>query len=309
MVPTVLEMTAVTSPGSAAPPDSAASAPAPLSAPAPASAPWRDDPDAVRPIVLLVGGFLTSPPVYRRVAARLCARGAEAVVVAPVWTPDWLLVTRRGLGPVVTRAGRALIRAGELSAASPGSRGAPVLVVGHSAGGMIARLLTSPEPFEGRKLGAAGRIGALVTLGTPHGVAARGDIGGRVSATASAFASRAVPGAMYAPFVGYVAVASRSEVGSRHGDGRAQTAHRFYRGMLGRAADGHPEIEGDGLIPLDSALLDGALAIVLDDTVHGHLGGRPWYGSDERIDRWWPTALEAWHAALRARVGQRFIER
>jgi len=41
---------------------------------------------------------------------------------------------------------------------------------------------------------------------------------------------------------------------------------------------------------------------LLDDTVHGHFGGRPWYGSDERIDRWWPAALDAWHAALRSRV-------
>jgi hypothetical protein len=266
---------------------------------------WRDDPDAVGPTVLVMGGFLTSPPSYRQMAARLRARGAAEVLIAPVWTPDWLLVARRGLGPVVTRTGRALLRAGEVAGASSASLGAPVLVVGHSAGGITARVLTSPEPFEGRRLGAAGRIGAIVTLGTPHTVSPDGDIGARVHAAGATFAARVVPGAAFAPFVGYVAVASRSEVGRLDGDGRALTAHRFYRGLLGRAAEGRAVIEGDGLIPVESALLDGAVPILLEDTVHGHFGGRPWYGSDERIDRWWPAALDAWHAALRARVAAR----
>ncbi len=263
---------------------------------------WRDDPDAVRPVVLVAGGFLSSPPVYRRLAARLRRRGAIAVVVAPVWTADWLLVPVRGMGPVVTRTGRALLRAGELAAASSESRSAPVLVVGHSAGGVTARVLTSSEPFEGRRLGAAGRIGAIVTLGSPHHVAADGDIGSRIGAAAAAYADRVVPGAAFAPFVGYVSVSTRGVVGRLDGDGRALTAYRFYRGLLGAAADGRATIEGDGLVPVDAALLDGAVRIVLDDTTHGPSFGSPWYCSDERIDRWWPAALDAWHAALRARV-------
>ncbi len=117
---------------------------------------WREDPATVAPTVLIVGGFLTSPPFYWRLRDGLLERGAPGVVIAPVWTPDWLLSAVRGFGPIVTRAGRALLQAGEVSRASDGSRGAPVLLVGHSAGGMIARLLTSPEPFAGRRLGAPG---------------------------------------------------------------------------------------------------------------------------------------------------------
>jgi hypothetical protein len=252
--------------------------------------------------VLLVGGFLTSPPLYRRVAARLRTRGAAEVVVAPVWIQDWLLAAGRGLGPIVTRTGRALLRAAVLSGASPVSRGTPVLVIGHSAGGMTARLLTSPERFEGRRLAGAGRIGAIVTLGTPHAVAADGDIGSKMSARATAFASRTVPGATYAPLIGYLSVAGRGVEGRLDGDGRARTAHRFYRGLLGSAAAGRATIEGDGLVPLECARLEGATQLVLDDTQHSPFAGAPWYGSETRIDLWWPAALDAWHGALQARL-------
>ncbi len=268
--------------------------------PSPARAPsWRNDPDGVAPTVLVLGGFLTSPPIYRPFAARLRARGAADVLVARIWTPDWLLVTVRGMGPVVTRAGRGLLLAGERSAASSLSRGAPVLIVGHSAGGIVGRLLTSPEPFAGRRLGASERIGAIATLGTPHHVAPGADIGGRVSGMVSAFVERVVPGAAFAPRVGYVTVASRAVEGRADGDGGARTALRFYRGLLDVAGD---RIEGDSVVPVASALLEGTVRILLDDAIHGQYGGGPWYGSEEVLDRWWPAALDAWHAALRARV-------
>ncbi len=51
---------------------------------------WRDEPDAVRPVVLILGGFLTSPPLYIPLARRLWHRGAADVLIARVWTPDWL---------------------------------------------------------------------------------------------------------------------------------------------------------------------------------------------------------------------------
>jgi hypothetical protein len=265
---------------------------------------WRECPDEVRPTVLIVGGFLTSPPVYRPLARRLLERGAAAVLLAPVWTPHWLQVVRRGYGPVLTRTGRALIEAGRRSAASEASRGAPVLAIGHSAGGVSLRLLTATEPFAGRRWAAAGRIGAIVTLGSPHHVRPGGDVGARVSDVASAFADRVVPGATFAPFVGYVSVASRAVVEDPSRVGRALAAAWSYRELLGPAA-GEKPIAGDGLVPVRAALLDGAAQIVLDDAVHGPLSARAWYGSEDRLDHWWPTALESWHGALRARVSER----
>ena len=221
------------------------------------------------------------------------------VVVAPVWTPDWLLTGFVGLRRIVARAGRALVRAGELSSASPASRGSPVLVIGHSAGGLVARILTSQVPFKGLPLGGHRRIGAIVTLGTPHQTAERAFVGGRVGQFAAAFADRAVPGATFAPGVGYVAVGSRAIVGGATGRARGRLADPFYQ-QLHPGPDGAP-IEGDGLVPLDCTDLQGARRVVLEEILHGQLSFRPWYGSPEAIDVWWPVALAAWRDALAAR--------
>ncbi len=253
------------------------------------------------PIALVLGGFLTSPPEYRPFAGRLRARGVADVVVAHVWTPDWLLAAARGVGPILTRSGRALLEAADR--ASTVGLGAPLLVIGHSAGGISARLLTSPVPFDGRRLNASGRIGAIVTLGTPHLVTDTELPGRRLSARATAFANREVPGACFAPRTGYLAVASRRVIGRPDGSPRERRAWRVYRGLVGDPAPGAPAlIEGDGLIPVSSALLPGAPSLVLDDADHGQWPGHAWYGSDRMLDRWWPQAIEGWQAALRVRA-------
>jgi hypothetical protein len=262
---------------------------------------WRDDPDGVRPVVLVIGGFLSSPPLFEPLARRLVARGAVDALVAPIWTPHWILGAAAGMHVVLRRAGRALLEADRRSGASTASRGAPVLVVGHSAGGVTARVLTSPEPFHGMRLGAGGRIGAIVTLGSPHHVRPVARLGGRISSKGAEFAERAVPGATFAPLIGYVTVATRGVVGRPDGTPRERSAANLYAGLLGKAAASGP-IEGDGLVPVEAALLDDATRIVLDDAVHGPLSARRWYGSDDVVDRWWPAALDAWHGALRARV-------
>lgn len=266
--------------------------------------PWVDTVRTGRPpapVVLVLGGFLTSPPAYRRFAARLRARGAGEVVVGNVWTMDWLLAAGRGLGPILTRSGRALLAASARSAEL--ALGAPVLVVGHSAGGMSARLLTSPEPFAGRRGSAAGRIGAIVTLGTPH-VVAPANSGRRAAAEAASFANRVVPGPAFAPGTGYLAVASQRTTGRPNGSLRERRAWSLYRALVPDpdAADAAGEIVGDGLIPVECALLPGAPSIVLPDADHGQSIGTDWYGSERFIDDWWPEALATWHRALAARV-------
>lgn len=270
------------------------------------SAAWRDvDPDALAPVVLVAGGFLTMPGWYDGLAANLRERGAADVLVAPVYVPDWILAAGRGLGPIATRVGRTLRDAGARSAGSPSSRGAPVLYVGHSAGGLIGRLLTSPVSFEGRTLNAAGRIGALVTLGTPNVAARVGRDGGRwgrrVGEAGTQFAERHVPGATFAPTTAYVSVASRLMVG-RHGtdEGRDQLVRHLYE-------DVYPQpdldsVEGDGIMPVAAALLPGSRQVVLPDAVHGPSSRAAWYGAAANLDAWWPVALDAWREALRARL-------
>ncbi len=269
------------------------------------TATWPDvDPADLSPVVLVVGGFLTTPGWYRPMAAALRARGAAEVVIAPVYPPDWVLCAVRGLGPVTTRVGRALLDAGDRSVADPASRGAPILYVGHSAGGIVGRLLTSPEPFEGRRQGASGRIGALVTLGTPHLVGDEARWGGRVATAGARFANRHVPGARFAPTTGYLAVASRYVIGHDEADNsRSRFMRRLYEEV--HPAPGQPIVAGDGLVPVASALLPGARHLVLDDAVHGPGARSPWYGRGDQVDAWWPIALAVWRDALRARQALR----
>lgn len=260
---------------------------------------WLNNVHSVPPTVLILGGFLTAPPMYRRFANRLRAHGAAAVVVANVWPPDWLIAGVRGVGPLTTRSGRALHDAWRLSREV--SRGAPLLVVGHSAGGITARLLTAREPFPGRRFGAAPLIGAIVSLGTPHRLAAGEGIGRRISEVAGALADEVVPGAFFAPQIGYVSVASREIRGDPAGTGRERISYVLYRSVMGGRAV--PGIEGDGLVPVPATRLEGARQLVLDHAIHGPSAGRPWYGTDDALDVWWPAALESWRAALSFRAG------
>lgn len=260
-------------------------------------------PDEVDPTVLILGGFLTSPPLYHRMRRRLLQRGAAGVVIAPIWLPDWLLVTARGMGPILTRSGRALLQASAVSEASPRSRGAPLLVVGHSAGGIAARLLTSPEPVGSRRLAAAGRIGAIVTLGTPHLVSPAGRAGRRLGNTALDVANRVVPGPAFAPTTGYLTVSSFMRRGRSGGGRDERIAYRLYRSIHAEVPlTDEGDIHGDGLVPLASAGLPGVESIVLEGVAHGQARRGPWYGSDEALDAWWPRAVAIWHAALRARL-------
>ena len=259
---------------------------------------WLGHPDAVRPTVLILGGFLTAPPLYRPLIRCLRDRGAAGAVVANVWTPDWLLAGVRGIGPICTRSGRALREAIGLAGAV--SEGAPLLVIGHSAGGITGRLLTAPEPLPGRSFGAARWIGAIVTLGTPHRASAGEGIGRRIRDVASAIADDVVPGAFFAPEIGYLSVASRLVHGDPAGTGSERVAHLLYRSVIGRAAV--PGTEGDGLVPVVATHLEGARRLVIDGAIHGPGIGGDWYGSASAVGEWWPVAMEVWRSALQARA-------
>lgn len=253
---------------------------------------------APAPVVLLLGGFITSPPLYRGLVDSLREHGAADVVVAPVWTPDWIMAAWRGLGPIVGRSSKALDRAVARSSQVAGS--APILVIGHSAGGMSARLLTAQGPFEGRHFDRGGQIGAIVTLGTPHLVNPPATFRNRVSGATARFANRELPGAWLAPTTGYLAVAGRSEVGRTSGTPAELRRLAQYRELLGEPeAD---DVEGDGLIPMRSAILPGVRAMAFDDCVHAWQGGRDWYGSERFLAQWWPVAVETWQGALQARA-------
>lgn len=160
------------------------------------------------------------------------------------------------------------------------------VLVGHSAGGLIARLYLLDQPVWGRVYGGVEHVRTVITLGSPHCSDRRAATGWFLTDEAN----RLVPAALYSKRVRYRAVAGRSVQGNAQGDYRQRRAFRMYEFF-----DGQGEAWGDGVVPVSAAHLDGAEALVLDGVAHSQKHGRDWYGhSRQIIRRWWPA--EGTHA-------------
>lgn len=66
----------------------------------------------------------------------------------------------------------------------------------------------------------------------------------------------------------------------------SRRARRRYERLID---DGR--VPGDGVVPVQSALLPGSEEIILEEAYHsGHFAR--WYGSDHKmVERWWPEEL------------------
>ena len=227
-----------------------------------------------QPVVVL-GGFLITAEAYAPLAEWIATRTGAPVTVVPVSRFDWL-ATSWGFGwtRLLDRVDAAVR---ELQVRSGGSR---VTLIGHSSGGVMLRPYLSGESFCGNRYGGADRCNRLITLGSPHQA---------VRATPlRALVDRRFPGCPHAESVDYVAVAARLDLSSSVASGFSRrSAARSYRQI-----SGDPCVDGDGLVPVCSALLRDARPVVLENTAHGGLFGSSWYGSVDRIPIWW-TALES----------------
>ena len=100
-------------------------------------------------------------------------------------------------------------------------------------------------------------------------------------------ANRLAAGSPYTPQVHYRTVAGRALQGRQNGRGPERRAWRNYSFFVGRG-----NVWGDGTVPVESASLDGAEALVLEGVVHSLKFGRNWYGEPGIIRRWWPGGRE-----------------
>jgi hypothetical protein len=146
-----------------------------------------------------------------------------------------------------------------------------IIMIGHSQGGVLARLYLSPEPFLGRRFTGINHVEHLITLGSPHL-----NLGGlRRGGNMSRWIERKVPGSAFAPQVRYISVAGRYIHGNASGSLSERFAYRIYKEIC---AEG--DVWGDGIVPVSSALLEGSQQIILSDVSHYSLIGEPWYGSE-----------------------------
>lgn len=173
-------------------------------------------------------------------------------------------------------------------------------LVGHSAGGWLARAFLGQLDFKDDPLSSTEEdpqegVRALISLGTPHTPPPPGTMRD-MTGGALTFTNERWPGAYFATHpqerIKYVSVAGRSVVGDKEA-GR-QTLPGYSFGSYEQVAGIGHQVAGDGVVPLDSALLEGARHEVIDGVFHStsristfdEPSGVVWYGSDDVVDLW-----------------------
>jgi pimeloyl-ACP methyl ester carboxylesterase len=223
--------------------------------------------------IVIVGGATWWPGSYRNFANLLREISGSDVHVAPLTPFDWTLGYFRGFGQLVFEVASAVDRALLESEAKK------AVLVGHSAGGLACRVYIGGDPpYGGRRYSGHRRVQSLITLGTPHTVADKPRLA-PITRVNELF-----PGALHAEAgLRYVSVAGSAADGA--------SSPRVRKRYLRFVEDGR--MAGDGIVPVDAALLPGSESRVLDSVHHNRRLGR-WYGSDaETVGRWWPQELRA----------------
>jgi pimeloyl-ACP methyl ester carboxylesterase len=225
-------------------------------------------PTITQPIVIF-GGFLSFPGAYGGMRDTLAQITGQPVWIVEARSYDWIrTISRIGWTYLLRKLKRTVHQAVRHSTTGK------VTLVGHSAGGVMARLYLSPKPFLGHAYGGLDYVDHLITLGSPH----YNQRGGRMRR----WVDEQYPGAYFAPQVEYTSVAGKAICGNRRGSFRGRWAYRFYERLSG---DGNAW--GDGLVPVASALLCESRQVTLDGVSHFTGFGGPWYGTAEVVRRWW----------------------
>ncbi len=221
----------------------------------------------------MAGGVTALPRDYRDFARILREVSGSEVYFAPLTPVDWLVGRLRGFGQLVfeiaSTVDRALLE----------SESDKAVLVGHSAGGIACRVyLGGDPPYGGRRYSGHRRVSHLITLGSPH-VAREGKALAPVNRINELF-----PDALH----GGSGLAYRSVAGNAVDGNDSRRARKRYGRMVG---DGR--VAGDGVAPVEAALLPGSEPVVLDGVYHNRRVGH-WYGADrETVLRWWPEELRA----------------
>lgn len=231
--------------------------------------------------ILIIGGFGSNWQQYIPLQQLIVAVSGRPVYIAPIALFDWLGVVASneytGMLGILDRA---------VAHTLQDTKRERLVLVGHSAGGILARIYLGDQPYGKRKLVFNGfqRVSSLVTLGTPHHATQTGRQGGLDQI---AFVQKTYPGA-YWRFIHYVTIISKGIFGKKNGGPPERGAWQSYQMIMGEGAQW-----GDGVVPLCAGLLDGARHVILEGLRHDFRPDRPWYGQDEETVRSWWSIVEA----------------
>eukprot|EP01031_Cornospumella_fuschlensis_P034372 gene34374-41604_t len=259
--------------------------------------------------VLILPGFAQShsdychPPVKEpSLAESVRLAGMRNVEVVPIRRKDWMNLVPAVSWPCFWKSSCTPIDLYRFYIEKVHERvlhlhlrtGKPVVLVGHSAGGWLARALMSDGVWRGGNgnLVTSNLVAGLVTLGTPHYPPARDAVD--PTRGALSYVHSKYPGAFLRENgILYLSVAGDAV----HGDSFAprgsfeNLASYCYRKVTGTANNG--EERGDGVVPVGYAHLEGAEHLTLDDVWHSSFGEAGlWYGSREVTMHWLSKTLD-----------------
>lgn len=165
-----------------------------------------------------------------------------------------------------------------------------VILIGHSAGGWICRILLGGKvPYDGRVYAASQNVSALITLGTPHVCT------DKLTKRNMDFVNENYPGASEAKQgVHYVCLAGKFARGQADYGG----LWKDFTWQSYELCCGEGDVWGDGVIPIKCATgLEGAEHVILEGVEHfpsaRNSQERAWYGSPQVVDKWFPLLLSS----------------
>lgn len=225
---------------------------------------------------VILPGYFASALEYRALEQCLQASGFPTVTV-PLQQRDWFpTVGGRSMVPILRKIDQTVKQQLEKHNTSK------VNLIGHSAGGWIARIYLGETPYNIHNdvsdlaglWHAYPYVATLVTLGTPH-VSQE-----RWTKRNLDFVKINYPGAFY-PDVQYVCVAGKAVYGERRlGKWLAYSSYQLTCGV--------GNCWGDGITPIEAAHLDGAINLTLEEVWHSPRRKGLWYGSPSVVPDWMP---------------------
>ena len=221
---------------------------------------------------VILPGYLAGAIEYRDLEQALDDRGIPTVTVPLRWQ-DWVpTIGGRSVTPVLRRIDATVKQMLEQHGTGK------VNLVGHSAGGWLARIYLGETPYcvhptdtAASLWHAQSSVSTLLTLGTPHTSQERW------TRKNLDFVNLSYPGAFY-PEVRYVCVAGKAVFGDRW---RSWLAYSSYQLTCGQG-----DCWGDGITPIVSAHLKGAENLVLEGAKHSPRQNSRWYGSPDLLAEW-----------------------
>jgi triacylglycerol esterase/lipase EstA (alpha/beta hydrolase family) len=224
---------------------------------------------------VILPGFFAGATEYQGLETALNQIGFPTVTV-PLRQGDWIpTIGGRSVVPILRQLDQTVKQVMADYNANQ------VNLIGHSAGGWIARIYLGEKPYDiqgdvtpsvSGLWNAHPTIATLVTLGTPHTSQERW------TKRNLDFVAINYPGAFY-PQVKYICVAGKAIYGQRRlGQWLAYNSYQQTCGV--------GNCWGDGITPIEAAHLEGAVNLTLEGVLHSPRRQGLWYGSPEPMKSW-----------------------